>query len=83
MTPIMQRAQIRFIDKRSSTLICTNMASKLLMFYPVMIVFWLLCLVLDLIFLPFTGLRIAWPICMAYYAMRWKDAKEWQDKLDE
>ena len=83
MTPIMQKAQIRFIDKHFRSLICSYMESKLLLFYPVMIGFWALCLVLDLIFLPFTGLRIAWPICMAYYAMRWHDAKEWQDKLDE
>ena len=37
------------------------MENKLLLFYPVMIGFWALCLILDLIFLPFTGLRIAWP----------------------
>jgi len=83
MSLIMPRVQIRFIDKHSCSLICSYMESKLLLFYPVMIGVWALCLVLDLIFLPFTGLRIAWPICMAYYAMRWRDAKEWQDKLNE
>ena len=79
----MPGVQTRFIDKHFRSLICSYMESKLLLFYPVMIGFWAFCLVLDLIFLPFTGLRIAWPICMAYYAMRWRDAKEWQDKLDE
>ena len=83
MSLIMPGVQTRFIDKHFRSLICSYMESKLLLFYPVMIGFWAFCLVLDLIFLPFTGLRIAWPICMAYYAMRWRDAKEWQDKLDE
>jgi len=59
------------------------MKDMFLKFYPIMIGFWGFCLILDLIFLPFTGLRLAWPICMAYYAMRWRDMKAWSDKLDE
>ena len=53
--------------------------NKLLVFYPAMICFWGSCLVFDLLFLPFTGMRIAWPLCMAYYAMRWYELKD----LDE
>jgi len=57
--------------------------NKLLMFYPIMIIFWGACLVFDLYFLPFTGMRIAWPICMAYYAMRWNELKDWGKGSDE
>jgi hypothetical protein len=57
--------------------------NKLLIFYPAMIFFWVVCLVFDLIFLPFTGMRIAWPICIAYYATRWNEVKDLGARPDE